>query len=114
MRYYLFILLYMGIIALGSLLPLGIPHRLVTHQDKVIHFFLYIPLGILLSLPEMPSVYHLTYLIPLAVGALYGVGMELLQALLPYRTASFGDAVANSLGVALGLTIGWAWGLRKR
>lgn len=115
MRYYILILLYMGLIALGSFLPLGIPQRLVTHQDKVIHFLLYIPLGFLLSFPKMPASYKLAYLIPLAAGALYGASMELLQATLPYRDASFWDAAANTVGVFVGLAIGWSqWWRRKR
>ena len=109
MRYYLLIVLYMGIIALGSLLPLGIPHRVISNQDKIIHFLLYVPLGFLLSFPKMPSSYYLTYLLPLLIGAVYGISMELLQSLLPYRMASCGDALANTLGVFLGLTIGWGW-----
>ena len=114
MRYYLFIALYMGLIAMGSLLPIGIPHRVITHQDKVMHFFLYLPLGFLLSLPKMPASYYLNYLFPVAIGAVYGVAMELLQSLLPYRTASFGDAAANCLGLFLGLMLGRFWCGRKR
>jgi VanZ family protein len=114
MLYYLFIILYMGIIALGSLLPFGVPHRIISHQDKVIHFFLYVPLGFLLSFPKMPSSFGLTYLLPLGIGAVYGISMELLQSLLPYRIASFWDAGANCSGVFLGLIIGWAWCLKRR
>ena len=113
MRYYLLIVLYMGIIALGSLLPVGTPHRVVSHQDKFIHFFLYVPLGFLLSFPKMPSSYYLTYLLPLAIGACYGTLMELLQSMLPYRTAELFDAGANFVGVCLGLIIGWAWSSLK-
>ena len=113
MRYYILIVLYMGIIALGSLLPLGIPHRVISHQDKFIHFLLYVPLGFLLSFPKMPSSYYLTYLLPLIIGACYGIFMELLQSMLPYRTAELFDAGADFIGVCLGLIIGWGWSLRK-
>ncbi|HQO79147.1 MAG TPA: VanZ family protein, partial [Thermodesulfobacteriota bacterium] len=97
MRYYFFILLYMTLIAVGSLMPVGIPHHVIRHQDKYIHILLYLPLGFLLSFPRMPSSYGLIYIVPLLIGALYGAAMELLQSLLPYRDASLGDAGANCL-----------------
>ena len=38
---------------------------------------------------------------------LAGVAIEYAQALIPLRTASFYDALANTIGVALGLAAGW-------
>ncbi|WP_202614485.1 VanZ family protein [Halostella litorea] len=35
----------------------------------------------------------------------YGVGMELLQAALPYRTFSLADAAANCVGAAVGVAL---------
>ena len=114
MRYYFFILLYMALIAGGSLLPVGIPHQVILHQAKFIHFLLYIPLGFLLCYPKMPSSCGLAFILPLAIGALYGAAMELLQSLLPYRQASLEDAEANCLGLFLGLLIGWSRRWRKK
>jgi VanZ family protein len=39
--------------------------------------------------------------------------MELLQNYIPGRTASFYDALANSLGVGIGLILGQVGGLIK-
>ncbi len=36
----------------------------------------------------------------------YGLLMELLQAMVPWRTAEAADAVANALGAALGVWFG--------
>jgi len=36
---------------------------------------------------------------------LYGVGIELLQAAVPYRTFSLADAVANGVGAVLGVAV---------
>ena len=38
---------------------------------------------------------------------LTGVAIEYAQALIPLRTASFYDALANTIGVALGLAVAW-------
>jgi len=37
----------------------------------------------------------------------YGVLMELLQAMVPWRLAEWGDVVANAVGAVLGVWVGW-------
>ncbi len=41
----------------------------------------------------------------LTVGVLYGATMELYQSTLSYRTCEWGDVVANTIGVAVGVVI---------
>lgn len=41
-----------------------------------------------------------------------GIGLEFIQAFIPGRMASVGDAAANTAGVALGLTVAWIAGTR--
>ena len=36
----------------------------------------------------------------------YGVLIELIQAMVPWRSAEWGDAVANAVGAALGVWVG--------
>lgn len=44
----------------------------------------------------------------------FGAGLECVQAFVPGRFASVGDAAANTLGVALGLTLARIAGFRAR
>jgi len=104
----------MIVLAVGSLIPLRLPAEIVSGQDKVIHLFIYMPLGFLLSLPKIPSFFYLNLIIPLGIGTFYGAVMELLQTLVPGRTASFYDMVANFFGVGIGLILGLSRGLAKR
>ena len=107
---YILILLYMALIAGGSLtaVPLKVP---VLRWDKEIHLLMYIPLGFLLSLPRMPSAFFLNFLIPLTFGSLYGAAMEILQGFVPGRSPSLYDGIANVLGVGIGLALckTWMW-----
>lgn len=36
-----------------------------------------------------------------------GIALEFCQGLLPYRTASFADAIANTIGVLIGAAMAW-------
>lgn len=100
------ILLYMIVLAGGSLLPISIEAEVFSGSDKLVHLALYTPLGFLLSLPTFFSSGFLNFIVPLAFGSFYGGSMEVLQTLVSGRTASVYDAAANVLGVSLGLTIG--------
>jgi len=99
-------LLYMIVLAGGSLLPLSIEAEVFSGSDKLIHCALYAPLGFLLSLPKVFSSGFLNFAVPLAFGSFYGALMEVLQNFASGRTASVYDAVANVLGVGIGLGIG--------
>lgn len=85
--------------------------------DKLAHFVLYAVFAFLIH-RAMKQNAHLKHS-PSAAGALsavaaalYGLGMEGLQAMLPYRSAETWDAVANALGALIG-GVGLPFG-RKR
>lgn len=69
-------------------------------QDKLLHFAEYASFYLWggASFPDA------RWRLPAALLA-YGVAIELLQALTPYRTMSFADAVANALGLVLGAVL---------
>ena len=73
------------------------------HMDKVAHFSAYFSLAIL---PTFLS--NNTKHIILVIGALtlLGIGLEGLQSLLPHRSSSLYDLLANLLGVSFGSAIG--------
>jgi len=98
----------------GSLTPTPVKTEIISGWDKAIHLILYIPLGYLLSFSKISSLFLLNFSIPFSLGTLYGGVLELLQNYIPGRSASFYDALANSLGVGIGLILGQAGGLVKR
>jgi VanZ family protein len=100
-------LLYLGFIAGGSLTAVPPIKIEIPNLDKAIHSLLYIPLGFLLSLPKISSRFVLKFFIPLGFGALYGGILELLQSFVPGRTSSWGDEIANIVGVGIGLGFGF-------
>lgn len=106
---YFFLIPYMVLLAVFSFVPLRFSSELVPGQDKFLHFFIYIPLGFLLSPSMTPPYSRFTYklTIRLGLGSAYGALLELLQTVVPARTASFYDAAANFSGVAVGLGLGF-------
>jgi len=104
---FVLILLYLGFIAGGSLTAIPPLKIEIPNLDKAIHVLLYIPLGFLLSLLKIFSGFFLKFFLPLGFGSLYGAMLELLQHFVPGRTFSWGDEIANILGVGIGLGLGF-------
>ncbi len=48
------------------------------------------------------------------VAAVYGVSDEFHQSFVPDRMADLRDVVADAIGAALGVGLGWAWGIIRR
>lgn len=69
-------------------------------QDKLLHLAAYASFY-LWGCASFPDA---RWRLPAALLA-YGVAIELLQALTPYRTMSLADAVANALGLVLGAVL---------
>lgn len=77
--------------------------ELFAQEDKLHHFIGFFALAFSCRLAFLPI-----RLVWLAIGCvLAGLLIEYAQALLPLRTASFYDALANTAGVALGLLVAW-------
>jgi len=113
-RKFILPILYLIFLAGGSLTPIPVKTEIISGGDKAIHLILYIPLGYLLSFSKISSLFLLNFSIPFSLGTLYGGVLELLQNYIPGRSASFYDALANSLGVGIGLILGQAGGLANR
>lgn len=77
--------------------------ELFAQEDKLHHFIGFFALSFSCRLAFLPVKLHW-----IAIGCvLVGVFIEYAQALIPLRTASFYDALANTAGVALGLLVAW-------
>ncbi len=74
------------------------------HFDKVVHFFQYLLLAWLLVQAARASRLQVQGLRRMMWGAATGFGMliELVQAMLPWRSAELLDMVMNGLGAAMG------------
>ena len=77
--------------------------QLVDQEDKLHHLLGFFALAFSCRLAFSRFKLHW-----IALGCvLAGVAIEYAQALIPLRTASFYDALANTFGVALGLAVAW-------
>lgn len=76
-------------------------------SDKVNHLIAFIELTILtrLAWPELRSIWYAPALLA------FGLGIEIVQATLPYRDFSLADVAADGAGILIGL-LPWP-GLRK-
>ncbi|PAA44175.1 hypothetical protein CJU80_05695 [Pseudomonas fragi] len=77
--------------------------QVFAQEDKLHHFMGFFALAFSCRLAFLPVKLHW-----IAIGCvLIGVLIEYAQALIPLRTASFYDALANTAGMALGLLVAW-------
>ena len=70
-----------------------------TPSDKVNHLIAFLELTILtrLAWPELRAFWYVPALL------MFGLGIELVQATLPYRDFSLRDLLADGIGIAIGL-----------
>lgn len=101
LRALLFLVVCAGLLFTG-LRSRPIP-QLFAQEDKLHHFIGFFALAFSCRLAFL----HIR-LLWLAIGCvLAGLLIEYAQALMPLRTASLYDALANTAGVALGLAVAW-------
>ena len=86
-------------------------------QDKVIHFLTYgiyafLCLAALSDKILLLKLFH--YFLALAFSVLYGIFNEIYQYFIPEREFSFGDILANSLGVVTFLILVYIFQNKKR
>ena len=75
--------------------------RWIAINDKVVHLCLYAVLGVALAYVRRSGV-RIPHAVLIAIGALYGASDEWHQSLVPGRSPSFGDWVADLTGVLVG------------
>ena len=98
---------YAVVILIGSLIPIDVPAP-VGRLDKVAHLCEYLLFAWLLvqgvRATRTPERHYLLWAWIYATS--YGLLIELLQVLVPWRSAELADALANALGAALGVWLG--------
>lgn len=85
--------------------PTAGPFGLVG-ADKWVHAIAYAVLTVLLAYALWASTFRLLVVVAV-VASVYGVGIELVQSTLPFRTFDRLDAVANTLGVLVASVSLW-------
>jgi len=102
--------LYMGFILVVSLMNTPDVSDPFTGFDKVVHFSLYGVLGVLLARalfrgrrPGALKAHRGLITKAVAITFFYGLFLEFLQGLTPYRDASLFDALANGMGGVAGV-----------
>ena len=98
---------YALLVFILSVAPIS-PGVSIPHLDKVAHLCEYLVFAYLL-VQAIRATWHgeRAYLLWAWIYATsYGLLMELVQIMVPWRSAELGDALANALGAALGVWIG--------
>lgn len=83
--------------------PSGVPASGFGVWDKVLHFAAYFVLGVSLAYASVGRGMRFRVLLVVVVPCLYGLGVEGVQWLLPYRFFDVWDAVANGVGGVVAL-----------
>lgn len=102
-------LIWCVIILFFSILPYRLhPPLTLGHFDKMVHFFEYTVLAVLIgrglySTGRSLSTGHI--LLILMLGSGYGILMELVQRFVPGRSAALGDVMANVAGMVFGIIL---------
>lgn len=91
----------LSLIVIGILyLSLTPTETLTVGNDKISHFIAYSCLMLNIGLIQLPSIKNLRTGIIAAL--LLGCLVEVIQHFVPGRFMSFGDVIANSIGVGIG------------
>lgn len=111
------ILAGLGILVMCLMPPSQLPKTQMQNADKLVHFAFYFFFGLAITLDQFLAkrtiaatskqmILRALFLI------LFGVGVELIQLLTPYRSSSLYDIFANLLGVAAYVIIVWIIALK--
>jgi VanZ family protein len=105
MRYWLPVLVYLGLVQfLGAQPDLQVP-MLFPNADKVVHMVEYLGLGVLLARAVRVTfrvpVPLRTAIVAVGIGVVMGATDEFLQAFVPGRTSSVNDLLADATGLLI-------------
>ncbi len=108
-RWWVAVGVYAAIVFVLSVIPTEhLPGAEVPHLDKVVHLCEYLLFAWVLvqaiRTSQMPERDYLLWAWIYATS--YGLLMEVIQLMVPWRSAELGDAVANAVGAAIGVWIG--------
>jgi len=99
------------VIAVGAVIPVPPPQAPGIPLDKLLHLCEYLLLAWCVVRAAFASGFspRRTFTVTWLLSGSYGLFLEGVQRLLPYRHAEWGDLMANLIGVGLGVWIGSRW-----
>ena len=101
--------LWFALVLLGSVLPVSGPETDLP-EDKIVHFVMYGISSILLfRIFVKKTTLKRAFYLSVAIAAVYGAAIEVVQYFLPYRSFSFGDMAANTIGAFLACLLYMQW-----
>ena len=95
--YRVFSIVWLFAVAVLSLMP--VPKGIGGMSDKSMHFFFYLLTSMIVYLSISNGSYIRSISITVIFVFFYGIFLEVLQSLVPYRTFSINDIIANTLGI---------------
>jgi len=106
---------YAILIFIASVIPVRGKALEVPYVDKGLHLSEYLLLAwLLVQALRVSQVLQPSYLLWAWIYTTsYGLLIEVIQAMLPWRSAELGDAAANALGAAVGAWIGQRRAFRR-
>ena len=100
--FWILLIIYSVVIFIFSSRPEVGVEQYFYGQDRVIHFVIYgihTFLCLLTLCDRIPSLKSIQYFLSLILSVSYGIFNEIYQYFIPEREFSFGDILANSLGI---------------
>jgi len=100
--FWILLIVYSVVIFIFSSRPEVEVEQYFYGQDKVMHFVIYgiyTFLCLLTLCDRIPSLKSIQYFLALILSFSYGIFNEIYQYFIPEREFSFGDILANSLGI---------------
>ncbi|MDY0133258.1 MAG: VanZ family protein [Desulforegulaceae bacterium] len=96
---------YICVITFLSIIPGGKSSEIaIPGMDKLVHFVFYLVLAVLFFYSEIFKKFRAEFLIILFCSSFFGVFIECIQAIIPWRSFELKDMIANFLGALSGLT----------
>ncbi len=95
--YRIFAIVWLLVVGVLSLIP--VPKGIDAISDKSMHFFFYLLTSMIVYLSISNKSFVRSLSITVISVLFYGIFLEVLQSLVPYRTFSIDDIIANTLGI---------------
>ncbi|OGP59587.1 MAG: hypothetical protein A2V65_02065, partial [Deltaproteobacteria bacterium RBG_13_49_15] len=114
--YWMPVLMYCLLIFIQSSRPAPEQMPIFPLSDKLIHFLIFAPLGVLFyrAFGTLKSPTWVAIILSVSASALYGVSDEIHQVFVPSRTAELSDALADALGSLFGVILFYGTAGKKR
>jgi VanZ family protein len=99
------LIIYIALIFIGAIITVPGNIEIVNGNDKVIHFFEFFVLAIILFKTLQLYKFKHMYILGIILGIAFMIASELVQGFVPSRSISIYDFIADTSGFILGLGV---------